>query len=241
MRAKIFVVALLSGLAGLSSFIGAAQVQGQVPVGGVPAASPVAQDPPPVQRRLQLSFDGKGNVTLIAQGVTLQEILSEWTRIGGCYFPNADKLSRAILVPLQFENVPELKVLDSLLRSAAGILVAPRTTRTVGASSFEVVQILATSTATNSGTYAPPNSMPAPISTVGSPDDEIPPVTPVNQGQRGADPSANRPPPPTSPGVPGSGVFVPITPVPSGQTQTPNRPGQPTAPPPPPGSSGAGS
>ena len=237
MHARIFVVALLSGLAGFSSFSGAARGQEQVPV-GVPAA-PVVQEPATIQKRLQLSFDGNGNVTLIAQGVTLQEILSEWTRIGGCYFPNAEKLSRAVIVPLQFENVPELKVLDSLLRSAAGIVVAPRTTRTVGASSFEVVQILATSTASASGAYPPINTMPAPLTTPGSPDDEIPPVTPVNQGQRGADPSANRPPPPPTMGVPGSGVFVPIQPVPSGPA--PGRGG--TTPPPatPPGSSGAGS
>ncbi|HYN09496.1 MAG TPA: hypothetical protein VES67_19080 [Vicinamibacterales bacterium] len=237
MRAKIFVVALLSGLAGFSSFSGAAKEQEQVPV-GVPA-TPAVQEPPAIQKRLQLSFDGKGNVTLIAQGVTLQEILSEWTRIGGCYFPNAEKLSRAVILPLQFENMPELKVLDSLLRSAAGIVVAPRTTRTVGASSFEVVQILATSTATASGAYAPINTMPAPLMTPGSPDDEIPPVTPVNQPQRGADPSANRPPPPPTVGVPSSGVFVPIQPVPSGPG--PGRGG--TTPPPatPPGSSGAGS
>jgi hypothetical protein len=238
MHAKIFVVALLSGLAGFSSFSGARE-QEQVPVGA--PATPVAQEPPPIQKRLQLSFDGKGNVTLIAQGVTLQEILSEWTRIGGCYFPNAEKLSRAVIVPLQFEGVPELKVLDSLLRSAAGIVVAPRTTRTVGASSFEVVQILATSTASASGVYPPINTMPAPLTTPGSPDDEIPPVTPVNQGQRGADPSANRPPPPPTAGVPGTGVFVPIQPVTSGSG--PGRGGTPTPQPgaPPPGSSGAGS
>jgi hypothetical protein len=238
MRAKIFVVALLSGLAGFSPFIGAANPQDQVPVGS--PATPAVQDPPAIQKRLQLSFDGSGNVTLIAQGVTVQEILSEWTRIGGCSFPNADKLSRAMVLPLQFENVPELKVLDSLLRSAAGILVSPRTSRTVGASSFEVVQILATSTATATAGYSPINTMPAPITTPGSPDDEIPPITPVNQGQRGVDPTANRPPAPapTQVGVPSQGVFVPIQPVPSGPG-----PGRSSTPPPatPPGSSGAGS
>jgi hypothetical protein len=231
MRALIAVVALGAGLAGFAP-IGGSAAQAPVPV-AVPAAVP--QEPTPVQKNLQLSFDGKGNVTLIAQGVTLQEILAEWTRVGGCYFPNADKLSRAMLVPLQFENVPELKVLDSLLRSAAGVVVAPRTTRTTGASAFEIVQILATSTATATGSY-PPINMPPPMPTAGAPDDEIPPVTPVNPGQRGADPNANRPaaPPPPTVGVPASSVFVPIQPVPSSQP-APGRGGTtppPTSPPP---------
>lgn len=237
MRALSAVVALVAGLAGFAAPGGFAQQPVQVPV-EAPAAVP--QEPQPVEKKLQLSFDGKGNVTLIAQGVTLQEILAEWTRLGGCYFPNADKLSRAMLVPLQFENVPELKVLDSLLRSAAGIVIAPRTARTSGASAFEIVQILATSTATSTGSYAPVN-MPPPMPTAGSPDDEIPPVTPVNQPQRGADPNANRPaaPPPPSVGVPASSVFVPIQPVPSGPA--PGRGGTtpPPASPPPAGSAGS--
>lgn len=240
MRALIAVVALVAGLSGFSPLGGFAQEQ--VPV-QTPAA--VTPDPAAVPKNLQLTFDGKGNVTLIAQGVTLQEILAEWTRAGNCYFPNAEKLSRAMLVPLHYENVPELTVLDSLLRSAAGMVVAPRTARTTGASAFELVQILPTSTATQTGNYSPINSLPPPMPTAGNPDDEIPPVTPVNQGQRGADPSANRPPPPPTAGVPGSGVFVPIQPVPSGQPaqgQPPaTRPGMPTPIPSPPPAGSAGS
>jgi hypothetical protein len=231
MRAMIAVAAFVVGLAGFAPFTGSAQVAGTPPVGTQAAPPPVAgspqdpvaaatqdpSDPAPPPRKLQLSFDGKGNVTLIAQSVTLQEVLAEWTRLGNCYFPNADKLSREPLLPVQFENVPELRVLDSLLRSAAGVVMSPRTTRTTGASSFEVVQILAKSTATTSSSYAPPmNAYPAPIQTPGSPDDEIPPVTPVvNQAPpRANEPQVpgNRPPAPTA-GVPGSGVFVPIQPV----------------------------
>lgn len=250
MRALIAVLALVTAL--VVPFSGSAQQQvqqvSQVPVpaaGGDPSGLP--QEPPAIQRTLQLSFDGQGNVTLIAQGVTLQDIFVEWTRLGGCYFPNADRLPRTMLVPLRFESVPELKVLDSLLRSAAGYMVAPRTTRTVGASAFEIVQILPTTTATATASYAPVN-LPPPMPTTGAPDDEIPPVTPVNQPQRGADPAANRPPGPTTVGVPASSVFVPIQPVPSGQpapgqsTTGPGRAGTTTPPPAaPPGSSGAGS
>jgi hypothetical protein len=248
MRAIAAVVAL--GTALVVPFSGSAQQQ--IPQVPVPAAGDAGtlpvQEPATVQRTLQLSFDGQGNVTLIAQGVTLQDIFVEWTRLGGCYFRDAEKLPRTMLVPLRFEGVPELKVIDSLLRSAAGYMVAPRTTRTVGASAFEIVQILPTTTAAATGTYAPLN-MPPPMPTAGSPDDEIPPVTPVGQQpQRGADP-ANRP-APSSVGVPASSVFVPIQPVPSAQpgqpgpgqsTTGPGRPGQTAPPPPPPGSSGAGS
>jgi hypothetical protein len=245
MRALSALVALVTGM--VVPFSGSAQQQIPQVLVPTPAGAAMAppQEPATVQRMLQLSFDGQGNITLIAQGVTLQDIFVEWTRLGGCYFPNADRLPRAMLVPLRFENVPELKVLDSLLRSAAGFMVAPRTTRTVGASAFEIVQILPTTTASASAAYAPIN-LPPPMPTTGSPDDEIPPVTPVNQPQRGADPTANRP-PPTSVGVPASSVFVPIQPVPSNQpapgqsTTGPGRPGQTAPPPPPPGSSGAGS
>jgi hypothetical protein len=238
MRAWIAGVALVAGLSGFAP-LGGSAAQEPVP-GQVPA--PAAQEPTTVQKKLQLTFDGQGNVTLIAQGVTLQEILAEWTRIGGCYFPNAEKLSRAMLVPLHYEKMPELTVLDSLLRSAAGMVVAPRTTRTVGASAFELVQILPTSTATQTGSYSPISTLP-PMPTAGNPDDEIPPITPVNQPQRGADPSANRPPP--TAGVPGSGVFVPIQPVPSGSPAPgqppPARPGMPTPIPSPPPAGSAGS
>lgn len=250
MRAIAAVVAL--GAALVAPFSGSAQQQ--IPQVPVPAAGDAGtlpvQEPATVQRTLQLSFDGQGNVTLIAQGVTLQDIFVEWTRLGGCYFRDADKLPRTMMVPLRFESVPELRVIDSLLRSAAGYMVAPRTTRTVGASSFEIVQILPTTTATATGAYAPIN-MPPPMPTAGSPDDEIPPVTPVGQQPQrgGADPAANRP-PSSSVGVPASSVFVPIQPVPSSQqgqpapgqsTTGPGRPGQTAPPPPPPGSSGAGS
>jgi hypothetical protein len=247
MRALIAVLALVTAM--VAPFSGSAQQQvPQIPVPPV-GADAVPQEPAAIQRTLNLSFDGQGNVTLIAQGVTLQDIFTEWTRLGGCFFPNADRLPRAMMVPLRFENVPELKVLDSLLRSAAGYMVAPRTTRTVGASAFEMVHILPTTTANANASYAPLN-LPPPMPTTGAPDDEIPPVTPVNQPQRGAapDPAANRPPQPASVGVPASSVFVPIQPVPSGQpapgqsTTGPGRPGTTTPPPaPPPGSSGAGS
>lgn len=245
MRAMIAVAAFLAGLAGFAPSSGSAQVAGSSPVGTQTAPPPVtgaaqdpaatpAQEPGPPPRKLQLSFDGLGNVTLIAQSVTLQEVLNEWTRLGNCYFPNADKLNRDLLLPIQFENVPELTVLDSLLRSAAGVVVAPRTVRTTGASAFEVVQILPKSTANANSSYAPINAYPAPIQTPGSPDDEIPPVTPVvNQ----APPRANEPqvpgnrPPAPGVGVPGSGVFVPIQPVPSSPTTTGTGRGGTTPPP----------
>jgi hypothetical protein len=242
----IAVAAFLAGLAGFAPSSGSAQVAGSSPVGTQVAPPPVAgvaqdptttpaQEPGPPPRKLQLSFDGLGNVTLVAQSVTLQEVLNEWTRLGNCYFPNAEKLSRDLLLPVQFENVPELTVLDSVLRSAAGVVVSPRTVRTKGASAFEVVQILARSTATANSSYAPINAYPAPIQTPGSPDDEIPPVTPVvNQAPpRANEPQipGNRPAAPTV-GVPGSGVFVPIQPVPSSPTTTGTGRGGGTTPPP---------
>ena len=44
---------------------------------------PTAQSPASTERKLILSFDRNGLVTLVAQNVTVREILAEWTRQGG--------------------------------------------------------------------------------------------------------------------------------------------------------------
>jgi hypothetical protein len=209
------------------------------------AQVPAAQAP--AERKLQVSFDRQGNVTLVAENVTIPEILGEWARQGGTVMVNAERLPR-VPVSRYYLNAPEQHVIESLLRQAAGYIVAPRRAGTVGASRFEIVQILPTST--TSSTYVPPptSAVSAPVATQGAPDDEIPPVVP---------PGANRPPAPVNnnpqqqpPGsYPGSpaGVSVPVVPV-VPISPVPSNPGRggapgPTTPPPgtpPPGGRGGG-
>jgi hypothetical protein len=188
----------------------------------------VAQGPAPAERKLQVTFDQMGNVSVVAQNVTIQEILAEWTRQGGTVFVNANRLGGG-LVTRTYANPPqpEAVVLSSLLGQAAGFIAGPRRVGTIGASRIEVVQITPTSSAAASGTYTPPSSVTsAPLTTAGNPDDELPPVVPP-----GANPGANQPPPttPNNPPPPPTnygpaGVSVPVVPV-------VGVPGSPTPPP----------
>jgi hypothetical protein len=202
-----------------TTFIVAA-VAGMLQVG---AASAAAQTP---DRVLQLSFDTEGRVTLRAQHVTVREILAEWSRQCGCYLVNAEKLTGGpVMVPLLFEQQPQSVVLTSLLRQAAGYVLTPRRAGATGPSQYEVIYILATSHPT-AGAFvpqAPSMPMPAPISTPGSPNNEIPPVAetpaPAPPGQA---------PKPMVPGYPATGVpspfVVPIVPAPSSPFSPPTPP-----------------
>ncbi len=213
------------------------------------ALVPVAAQAPP-ERKLQVSFDRQGNVTVIAENVTIPEILGEWTRQGGTAMVNAERLPR-VPVSRYFVNRPEAEVIASLLRQAAGYIVAPRRLGTAGASSFEIVQILPTSTATTSSVYTPPptSAVTAPVATIGAPDDELPPVVPPGANRAPAPVNPNPSTPPAAPpGYPG-GVSVPVVPVipitPAGSGGTSTTPGPTTPPPgppttPPPGGRGRG-
>lgn len=180
-----------------------------------------AQDPMPVQappeRKLSVAFDLQGNVSVVAQNVTIREILAEWGRKGGTQIVNADRLAGGpITIPMQFENRPELEVVEALLRQAAGVSVVPRRLGVPGASRFESIYILATSVATAApaNPYATSSPQPQPIR--GFPDDEIPPV--MAPGVMGNAPAAAPAPRPTSSGT----VIVPVVPVvPVGATPKP--------------------
>lgn len=153
-----------------------------------------AQTPAP-SRALELTFDN-GLVTLVARGVTVPEIMGEWQRKGGSRMINAEKIIGGP-VSYEFHNVPETVVLQSLLRSAAGFIAAPRRAGgPTGSSMIEQVMILAvsrptagavvtvpTAQAPNPYQQPPPPYQQPPLS--GSPDDDIPPAraTPMPAAQ----------------------------------------------------------
>jgi hypothetical protein len=87
-----------------------------------------------------------GRVTLIAQDVTVRQILAEWARIGQTQIVNGEKVMGPPLT-LELRDVPEAKALETVLRSAAGYMLAPRTRAVMGTSSFDSIVILATSRA----------------------------------------------------------------------------------------------
>jgi hypothetical protein len=194
-------------------------------------------------RKLQLSFD-KGHVNLVAQNVTLREILSEWQRQNGCQFVNADKLTGGP-VSFEFGQEAEIHVIEALLRGVAGYIVAPRADTAQTGSICGSVFILPTSRpTTTSSSYTPTVSSPlsAPLMQPGSPDDEIPPVMPpMGPQQIRPGPGQQMPPINPQPSQPAPGGFGPV-PVgttapgriggPSGMpivppvTPTPNGPGR---------------
>lgn len=170
---------------------------------------PAAQSPASAERKLLLSFDRNGLVTLVAENVTVREILAEWTRQGGTQMQNADKVTGAPIT-VQFDGQPEAVVLESLLRGTAGYILYPRMEGSAGASIWQSVSILPTSHPTQ--LYSSPASNAPQIAPVVQtmPDDEIPPVTPTPNG-----PGQTQPPPPQNrPTMPG--VYVPLQTVPPG-------------------------
>ena len=171
--------------------------------------TPAPTAPAPPERKLELTFDSQGRVTLSAKNVSIAEILAEWGRKGGTKITGVIA-GGPIQIPMLFENRPELEVIEALTRQAAGVSVVPRRVGSQSASQFEAVYILASSNATQQSPYpSAPQYTPQPA-VRGFPDEEIPPVVPpgVMQGQPQAPPAAK-------PAGPGGTVIVPVVAVPS--------------------------
>jgi hypothetical protein len=95
-----------------------------------------------------------GLVTLVVRNVPVREVLKEWARVGQTQIVNAEKLA-GTPVTLQIVDQPEGRVLDILLRSAAGYIAAPRAAARNGASIYDRIAILASS--------QPPAGAPPPV------------------------------------------------------------------------------
>jgi hypothetical protein len=184
-------------------------------------------------RKLDISFNA-GRVTLVAENVTVAEILGEWSRKGGSKIVNAERLPGGPVMLTEFKDQPEADVLRTLLREAPGYGAAMRTAAPAGGSTVQTVFILAVRTQVPSASSAPmasqvqqsPSPVAAPRLIQGSPDDEIPPVRPVvaesfpTQTAPGATgPQPNNPNLRTGPGgivtstVPGVTIPAPSTPA----------------------------
>lgn len=115
---------------------------------------------PAAAQQLKLEISD-GRVTLEANAVPLRQILTEWARIGGTKVVGGDKVTGAP-VTLKLVNVTERQALDVLLRDVAGFMAAPRlASAPPGASGFDRILILATSSATPSQGSAARGSVPA--------------------------------------------------------------------------------
>jgi len=165
---------------------------------------------PGTERKLDLSFDGQGYATLVAENVSVADVFAAWARVGGTHITNAEKLP-AGLISVEFDNTPEYELAQSLLRLSkarnAGIIVAPRlVSAPVTPSRLGVINILPTSSPSTSYMGAAASS---PMYPTTSPDDEIPPVMPVVGPGPAAAPGSQPAPPPARAGGPGVAV-VPV-------------------------------
>lgn len=90
-----------------------------------------------------LEFQG-GKVRLLAQNVSVSQILAEWSRSGRTTIVNGERVPGPP-VTLELQNVSEQEALDIVLRNVSGYLVAARETAISGASAFDRIYILPTS------------------------------------------------------------------------------------------------
>jgi hypothetical protein len=186
-----------------------------------PAAPAAAQD-------LQLSMRD-GRVTLIADNVPVSRILAEWARIGQTTVLNGDKLTGPP-VTLHFDNQPERDVLEVLLRSAAGYVVAPREVAMANAAVFDRVLIMPTSRAPAVSAAPPPqfNRPPTPpVPIQPDMDDERPndPVMPPGMNPNMPNPNVPNPNVPMTQPVPGMPPMPTTQPRPGMPVPTPGGPG----------------
>ena len=173
----------------------------------------------------------EGRVTLVAENVTVRQILDEWARVGKTRIVNAEKLAES-LMSLELIDVPEAEALATILRSASGYLATPRPPDTAGPSRFDRILILATSSApppappavpTPSG-LAAPGGNPNPVHGGPVPARSRPPGSFPTTGNPGA-PSR---PPPARPQQPPESAAAPAPQT--GPTATPTAPATATQP-----------
>jgi hypothetical protein len=173
---------------------------------------------PASAQSLKMSFSD-GKVSLDATQVPVRTILAEWARLGGTKVVNGEKITGSPLT-LKLVDTPESQALEIILRNVAGYMAAPRAAAT-GASLFDRILVMPTSSApanaaaatptrpatpaNNAGTqrFIPPRPVPAAIA---GDEDEAPPEA--------FDPSAGQPvfqfPQPQ--GQPGANIFQPAAP-----------------------------
>ena len=196
-------------------------------------------------QNLKVEFH-EGRVSVEATSVPVRTILTEWGKVGGTKIVGTDKISGAPIT-VKLINVTEAQALETILRSVAGYMAAPRNAG-AGASTYDRIMVMATTTApppvaTNArpgpqqpstafnGTqrFVPPRQRPEPAEPAEQDEpDENPPNPPVftfpQQGQNGF---VNQP--GQFQTAPANGVVVMPGAVPA-NTQPQTAPAQPQAP-----------
>jgi hypothetical protein len=108
---------------------------------------------------LSLEFHD-GLVRLTAENVPVSRILAEWARVGGTNIVNGERVPGAP-VTLQMVDTPERQALDTVLRGAAGYMALARGAASPGASAFDKILVLPT-TSRAPAAAPPPAPQPTP-------------------------------------------------------------------------------
>jgi hypothetical protein len=107
-----------------------------------------------------LEFQDGGKVRLTAQNVSVSQILAEWARRGRTTIVNGERVAGAP-VTLELQNVTEQEALEVVLRNVSGYLVAAREAPVSGASTFDRIYILPTSSRPTTAASVGPVPQPA--------------------------------------------------------------------------------
>lgn len=151
------------------------------------AAPALAQQP------LKLSFEN-GRVTVDATSVPVRTILTEWGKVGGTKVVGAERISGAPMT-LKLVSVTEAQALETILRSVAGYMAAPRSGATTGPSIYDRILVMATSSApAPPATAARPS--PAQPNAVTGTQRFVPPRQRAEEPEEVQEPDDNQPSPP---------------------------------------------
>jgi hypothetical protein len=133
-----------------------------------------------------------GRVTLVADGVTVRQILAEWARVGQTTIVGLERLSGPP-VTLRLVDVPERAALETLLRTASGYMAAPRRDALERASAYDRILILPTSApvAASAGPAVRVPMSPPAFPAAG--------VQPIEEADEGSDMPEDQAPQPTAP------------------------------------------
>jgi len=99
---------------------------------------------PAVAQALKVSFQD-ARVSVEANAVPVRAILTEWGKVGGTKIVGAERISGAPLT-VKLIDVTEAQALETILRSVAGYMAAPRNAG-VGPSMYDRILVMATSSA----------------------------------------------------------------------------------------------
>ena len=99
---------------------------------------------PAAAQNLKVDFHD-GRVSVEATSVPVRAILTEWGKIGGTKIVGAERISGAP-ISVKLINVTEAQALETILRSVAGYMAAPRNAG-AGASRYDRIMVMATTSA----------------------------------------------------------------------------------------------